>query len=156
MQKTCTGAILVGAEKIFNQKQLKLKVWHSYRKKQLKSHFRDPKKRFFKFCIFRSVSTCSIYIPTANFSLVRPNFRTPYCSCQWKRGPISDEPVLKYRVVWRGIKRIFVELLFIFKVLQHCNVSQLSYKSEITEILKIRSFFCLFFNNFVSILVRVH
>ena len=33
---------------------------------------------FLQFRILRGVSTCSLYLP-ANFSLVWPNFRTPYC-----------------------------------------------------------------------------
>ena len=34
-QKRCTRVILLGAEKNFNQKESKLKVWHSYRKNSL-------------------------------------------------------------------------------------------------------------------------
>ena len=44
------------------KKKSKLKVWHSFKKKYLKSHFRDPKKRFFQFRILRSVSVCSLYL----------------------------------------------------------------------------------------------
>ena len=61
-QKRWTRVILLGAEKNSTRKKSKLKVWHSFKKKYLKSHFRDPKKRFFQFRILRSVSVCSLYL----------------------------------------------------------------------------------------------
>ena len=57
--------------KNFKHKKSKLKAWHSYRKKYLKSHFRDPISYFEKCFYMQS-------LPTANFSLVWPNFCTPY------------------------------------------------------------------------------
>ena len=61
-QKRCTRAILVGAEKNFNQKKSKLKVWLSSRKNSLNHTSETPKKRFFQLFILRSISTCSLYL----------------------------------------------------------------------------------------------
>ena len=59
---------ITGRRKNFNQKKIKIEGVTFITKKYLKSHFQDPKKRFFQFCISRSVSMQSL--PTANCSLV--------------------------------------------------------------------------------------
>ena len=61
-QKDAQGSYYWAQKKFQPEKKIKLKVWHSYKKKNLKSHFRDPKKRFFQFRILRSVFICSLYL----------------------------------------------------------------------------------------------
>ena len=53
---------ITGRRKNFNQKKIKIEGVAFISKKYLKSHFRDPKKRFFQFRILRSVSICSLYL----------------------------------------------------------------------------------------------
>ena len=61
-QKRCTRVILLGEKNQFQQEKIKIEGVAFISKKYLKSHFRDPKKRFFQFHILRSVSTCSLYL----------------------------------------------------------------------------------------------
>ena len=53
---------ITGRRKNFNKKKIKIEGVAFISKKYLKSHFRDPKKRFFQFRILRSVSICSLYL----------------------------------------------------------------------------------------------
>ena len=53
---------ITGRRKNFNKKKIKIEGVAFISKKYLKSHFRDPKKRFFQFRILRSVSVCSLYL----------------------------------------------------------------------------------------------
>ena len=53
---------IIGRRKNFNQKKNKIEGVAFISKKYLKSHFRDPKKRYFQFRILRSVSLCSLYL----------------------------------------------------------------------------------------------
>ena len=53
---------ITGRRKNFNQKKIKIEGVAFISKKYLKSHFRDPKKRFFQFRILRSVFICSLYL----------------------------------------------------------------------------------------------
>ena len=50
------------AQKKFQQEKIKIEGVAFISKKYLKSHGRDPKKRFFQFRILRSVSVCSLYL----------------------------------------------------------------------------------------------
>ena len=79
-QKRCIKAILVGAEKNSTWKKSKLKVWHAYRKQSL-NHTSETEKSVFYFFnfVFWEVFLHAVSIPSANFSLVWPNFCTPYC-----------------------------------------------------------------------------
>ena len=56
------GSLTFCISEVIVTKKSKLKVWHSYRKNSLNHTSQTQKKRFFKFCILRSVSTCSLYL----------------------------------------------------------------------------------------------
>ena len=60
-KKDAQGSYYWG-QKNFNQKKIKIEGMVFISKKYPKSHFRDPKKRFFQFRILRSVSICSLYL----------------------------------------------------------------------------------------------
>ena len=74
---------ITGRRKKFNQKKSKLKVWHSYRKK-LKSHCHTSETQ-------KSVCFYMQSLPTANFSLVWPNFCTPYWPCYTSTSDVNPD-----------------------------------------------------------------
>ena len=53
---------ITGCKKKIQQEKIKIEGVAFISEKYLKSHFRDPKKRFFQFRILRSVSVCSLYL----------------------------------------------------------------------------------------------
>ena len=65
------------AQKKFQQEKIKIEGVAFISKKNLKSHFRDPKKRFFSISYFEKCFYM-LSLPTANCRLVWPNFCTPY------------------------------------------------------------------------------
>ena len=67
---------IIGHRKNFNQKKSKLKVWHSFRKNTL-NHTSETQKSVFSISYFEKCFYMQS-LPTANFSLVWPNFCTPY------------------------------------------------------------------------------
>ena len=64
------------AQKKFQQEKIKIQGVAFISKKYLKSHFRDPKKRFFSISYFAKCFYMQS-LPTANCSLIWPNFCTP-------------------------------------------------------------------------------
>ena len=60
---------ITGRRKNFNKKKIKIEGVAFISKKYLKSHFRDPKKRFFSISYFEKCFYMQS-LPTANFSLV--------------------------------------------------------------------------------------
>ena len=71
-----TGHI-TGRKKIFQPEKMKIEGVAFISKKKLKSHFWDQKNRFFSILYFEKCFYMQ-FLPTANFSLVWPNFCTPY------------------------------------------------------------------------------
>ena len=70
---------ITGRRNNLYKKKSKLKVWHSYRKNSL-NHTSENQKSIFLISYFENCFYMQS-LPTANFSLVWPNFCTPYYTC---------------------------------------------------------------------------